>query len=145
VDSTVKKKVTDCAWWRVAASATQLAIRPGELALAAIELRKALELARRLGNPPQLYRTLAAVGDLRRAQWDESAGRRTYRHALAVIDGVGAELADPSLRERFLSSSEIERIRELADLGTAGPPVKRQRSGDPFLRVSDRKISRKAS
>src|SRR5262249_53460325 len=74
----------------------QTLVARGELALAAIELKKALELARRLGNPTQLYRTLAAVGDLRRAQWDQSAGRRTYRRALAVIDGVAAELADPS-------------------------------------------------
>jgi hypothetical protein len=123
----------------------QTLLARGELALAAVELKEALELARRLGNPPQLFRTLAAVGDLRRAQGDQSAGMRTYRHALAVIDGVAAGLADPLLRERFLSSSEIERIRELADQGTAGPPVRRQRAGDPFPRVSDRKRSRKAS
>jgi hypothetical protein len=86
-----------------------------ELNLAAAELTEALKLARRLGNPPQLYRTLAAVGDLRRAGRNPAAAQRAYRRALAVVDGVATQLPNSALRERFLSSQEVQGIRWLAD------------------------------
>jgi tetratricopeptide (TPR) repeat protein len=86
----------------------------GHLAEPARELEIALTVAREVGNPPQLWKTLAALGDLRRAQSRPTVARRAYREALAVIEGVAAALTDEALRQTFLSSVEVQRIRERA-------------------------------
>jgi tetratricopeptide (TPR) repeat protein/transcriptional regulator with XRE-family HTH domain len=85
-----------------------------KLAEAEQEIVTALELAQQLGNPPQLWKTLVALGDLRRAQGHSEDARQAYRDALTVIDGVAAALKDESLRETFLTSPHVRHIRELA-------------------------------
>ena len=87
----------------------------GELAAAVAELEMALDLARRIGNPPQLWRTLGAVGELHRAEQDDAAAGRAFREALSSIETVARQLEDARLRAAFLSSAHVAHIRQLAD------------------------------
>ncbi len=83
----------------------------GKLAEAERELATALEIAKEIGNPPQLWKTHAALGELRQAQGKADDARQAYRDALSVIDGVAAGLEDESMRETFLSSDHVQEIR----------------------------------
>jgi tetratricopeptide (TPR) repeat protein len=85
-----------------------------ELEEAAQEIVTALGLAQQLGNPPQLWKTFVALGDLRRAQGHPEDARQSFRDALTVIDGVATALKDESLRATFLTSPHVRHIRELA-------------------------------
>jgi tetratricopeptide (TPR) repeat protein len=93
----------------------------GELPAAAAELDFALELARRIGNPPQLWRTLAAIAELRQVEQHPAKAQRAYRQALAVVGGVASRVLDTRLRETFLSSPHIQRILQLADAASPMP------------------------
>ena len=94
-------------------------LRLGDVSSAAAQLGIALEVARRLQNPPQLYRTLVSVGDLHDRKRQSTAARRAYGNALAVVARVAGGLEDPRLRQTFLNSSEILRIQQFA--GSAAP------------------------
>jgi tetratricopeptide (TPR) repeat protein len=76
---------------------------------------RALLIARQIGNPPQVWKTLASVGDLRRAQGSRSRAQQAYREALAVIHEVAAGLDDSTMREIFLASPHVDRIRRATD------------------------------
>jgi class 3 adenylate cyclase/tetratricopeptide (TPR) repeat protein len=109
----------------------------GELAAAETDLNAALAMAREVGNPPQLWRTLAALGDLRQARGKPAQARQAYREAIEVVEHVAARLIDGELRQTFLDSSETKRIRQ----GAGTPPRTRRRastragrSGEPDAR-----------
>jgi tetratricopeptide (TPR) repeat protein len=95
----------------------QALLAQGKLAEAEQELAAALQIAKEIGNPPQLWKTYAALGDLRKAQGRPDDARHAYRDALAVIDDVAAALTDESLRETFLTSNHVQGIRRAAELG----------------------------
>ncbi len=78
------------------------------------ELAQALAAAERVGNPPQLWKTLAAIGDLRRAQGRDDEARQSFSIALHVIDTVALGLEDAVLRETFLTSPHVQSIRRRA-------------------------------
>jgi len=80
-----------------------------DLEEAAHELDTALTLARKIGNPPQLWKTLEAAGDL--AAVRGSDGDRYYREASSTIDSMASALADTDRREAFLGSRHISEIR----------------------------------
>jgi tetratricopeptide (TPR) repeat protein/transcriptional regulator with XRE-family HTH domain len=90
----------------------QVYLARGALLEAEAEFDRALEMARQLGNPPQLWKTLVAIGDLRQAQGDHAARRQAYREAQSIIDGVAAGLRDASLRDTFLASAHVQRVRQ---------------------------------
>ena len=94
----------------------QAFLAKGKLAEAEREIATALEVALEVGNPPQLWKTHAALGDLRLAQGQVEAGRKAYQDALAVIDGVAASLTDKSLRKTFLNSDPVKSIRQMAEV-----------------------------
>jgi class 3 adenylate cyclase/tetratricopeptide (TPR) repeat protein len=94
----------------------QVFLAQGKLAEAERELATALEIAQQIGNPPQLWKTHAVLGDLRRVQGRADEARQAYRDALAVIEGVAASLSDESLRETFLSSEHVQGIRRAAEV-----------------------------
>lgn len=75
-------------------------------------LNVALRLAREIGNPPQLWKTLIAMGDLHVARGED--GKVNYLEALKVIERVAASLDDFDLREVFLSSDHVRKLRALA-------------------------------
>ena len=85
--------------------------RPAE---AARELDLALQIARQVGNPAQLWKSYAAWGDLCMALGREQEARGSYRAAYGVIDRVAAALKDVSLRATFIGSAHVDRIRRSA-------------------------------
>jgi tetratricopeptide (TPR) repeat protein len=93
----------------------QVLLAQDKLAEAEKELAIALEIAQEIGNPPQLWKTHAALGDLRKAQGRADDARQAYRDALAVIEGVADRLSDESLRETFLNSDHVRGIRRAAE------------------------------
>jgi class 3 adenylate cyclase/tetratricopeptide (TPR) repeat protein len=94
----------------------QVFLAQGKLPEAEKELATVLEVAQRVGNPPQLWKTYAALGDLRKTQGRADDARAAYRDALAVIDGVAAGLSDESLKETFLDSEHVQGIRRAAEV-----------------------------
>jgi class 3 adenylate cyclase/tetratricopeptide (TPR) repeat protein len=94
----------------------QVLLAQGKLPEAEKELATALEIAQEVGNPPQVWKTHATVGDLRKTQRRGNDARQAYRDALAVIEGVATGLSDESLRETFLSSDHVQGIRRAAEV-----------------------------
>ena len=78
------------------------------------ELSAALGIAIELANPPQLWKTRAALGELRRAQGKPKEAQRTCAEALLVVDEVAARLNDEKLRDTFRHSGQVEAIRPAA-------------------------------
>jgi class 3 adenylate cyclase/tetratricopeptide (TPR) repeat protein len=93
----------------------QAFLTQGRLDHAEQDLSAALRVAIDLANPPQLWKTHAAVGDLRRAQGRIADARRAYGEALSVIDAVADGLTDNKLRETLLHSQRIEEIHRAAN------------------------------
>ena len=85
-----------------------------ELAAAEAELTSTADTARQLGNPPQLWKTLAAVGDLRLVQGRLADARGVYGEAVQIVSGVAANLPDERLRHTLLNSGEVQQIMERA-------------------------------
>jgi tetratricopeptide (TPR) repeat protein len=89
----------------------------GHLDDAERELLTTSQVAIELANPPQLWRTHAATGDLRRAQGRTADAQRAYGEALSVIDSVATGLADQKLRETFLRSDPVAALRRTIEVG----------------------------
>jgi tetratricopeptide (TPR) repeat protein len=87
----------------------------GKLSQAEDEMAAALPLAVEIGNPPQLWRTHAALGELRKAQHRPDDARYAYEDALRVIESVAAGLTDAQLRDTFLRSKHVQDIKVRAD------------------------------
>jgi tetratricopeptide (TPR) repeat protein len=92
----------------------------GEIALVRHELdqaegafRQALAIAREIGNPTQLWKTHAALGNLHAARQRPDAAREAYQAARAVIERVKAGLREPALRESLASVPAVRRLTEL--------------------------------
>jgi tetratricopeptide (TPR) repeat protein len=84
------------------------------------ELSAALAAAIELGNPPQLWKTHVALGDLRRAQGRSAGARAAYAEALAVVERVAAGLADETLGTTLRRSEHVQAIRRTAGLPGGG-------------------------
>ncbi len=78
------------------------------------ELDMALAIAMEIGNPPQLWKTYVALGDLRKAQGRPDDARKAYRDGYAVVQRVAEGLEDEMLRETFLGSEHVQGIRKAA-------------------------------
>lgn len=89
----------------------------GDFGAAEDELRLALELARDVGSPPQMWRTHAAIGALRRAEGRTDDARAAFRAALATVDDVASQLHDEQLHKTFVTSEHIQSIRRAAGRG----------------------------
>jgi tetratricopeptide (TPR) repeat protein len=74
----------------------------GRLAEADQDLALALDLARQLGNPLELWRTLDARVPVHEALARNDAARAARREASEVVRAVADELTDPSLRDALL-------------------------------------------
>jgi tetratricopeptide (TPR) repeat protein len=90
----------------------QVLLAHGEIDEADQEIEMALAIARGIGNPPQIWKTLVVLGDLRKAQERSKEAFEVYGEALTIIDRVAADLDDEKLRDTFLSSPHIQAIRE---------------------------------
>lgn len=85
-----------------------------DLDAAELDLVAAVQLAEGVRNPPQIWKSHAALGDLRAAQGRADEARQAYRDAVASIDEVAAGLTDGLLRETFLASEHVQGIRDAA-------------------------------
>jgi len=95
----------------------QVLTAQGMLDEAEADIEMALAIAKEIGNPPQLWKTYAALGELRRAQGRNPEAREAFAEAIRVIDGVAETLEDASLRETLLSSAQVGAIRQAASAG----------------------------
>jgi class 3 adenylate cyclase/tetratricopeptide (TPR) repeat protein len=77
-------------------------------------LRQALIIAQAIGNPTQLWKTYAVLGDLLQAQRRPDDARQAYSDAVSVIEEVASGLKDKSLRDTFMSSHHVQEIRHKA-------------------------------
>ncbi len=85
----------------------------GDLVAAEEDVLAALDLAREIGNPGQLWKTHEALGDTRSARGQGDDARAAYTDALAVLDRVAASLADKELRSTLLASESARRLQRL--------------------------------
>ena len=92
----------------------QVLLAQGMLAEAGQELSSALKVALRVGNPTQLWKTSAVMGDLRQTQERPNDACRAYGDALAVIEKVAAGLTNKTLRDIFMGSHHVQEIRQKA-------------------------------
>jgi tetratricopeptide (TPR) repeat protein len=86
----------------------------GKLAEADAELQAALRVAEEVGNPAQLWKTLAALGRLRQAQDQADAAGYAYRRAIGIVETMAAGLSDAALRDTLLSSAQMAALRQAA-------------------------------
>jgi tetratricopeptide (TPR) repeat protein len=84
----------------------------GRLREAEAVLQKALVLAKEIGNPPQLWKTYQALGELYERQGATDQARAAYASTLEVIDGVASRLQDQDLKQTFLSARPVQELRE---------------------------------
>jgi transcriptional regulator with AAA-type ATPase domain/tetratricopeptide (TPR) repeat protein len=93
--------------WRLAGAIATAARRWDDAETA---LRQALAIARRIGNPPQLWQTHAALARLHAARGrpDEALAARVA--ARAVLDRTKAALPDEALRAAFERAPVIRRV-----------------------------------
>jgi tetratricopeptide (TPR) repeat protein len=85
-----------------------------QLAEAEQELAFALDAARKVGNPPQVWKTLVALSELCRAKRKQTLARAHAMEAFNVINQVASQLVDEDLRATLLGAAEVQYIRELS-------------------------------
>jgi Flp pilus assembly protein TadD len=78
---------------------------------AAEALSRALSIAQEIGNPPQLWKTLVALGALYEWQRDTRQARTAYRSAWDVINGVAERLRDQDIKRIFLGAQPIQQTQ----------------------------------
>jgi tetratricopeptide (TPR) repeat protein len=77
-------------------------------------LHRALEIAEVIGNPPQLWKTYAALGRLHAEARRPDQAAVAYRAAREVVKGVEAKLLNPELRVSLERAPLIRQICELS-------------------------------
>jgi diguanylate cyclase len=86
----------------------------GQLDAAESGLEAAMKTAVRLGNPPQIWKTHAALGKLHRARGDLDGASRAAETALSIVEAVAGSLDEASLRSALLRSDEVAAMRRAA-------------------------------
>ncbi len=81
----------------------------GEVDRAGAELDAALVQARQLANPPQLWKTLAAVAALSRERGHDASD--ALGEAASIVDGIAHRLADDGARAVLLKSARVRSLR----------------------------------
>jgi class 3 adenylate cyclase/tetratricopeptide (TPR) repeat protein len=77
-------------------------------------LHRALEIAQVIGNPPQLWKTYAALGRLHAEARRPDQAAVAYRAAREIVEGVEAKLLNPELRVSLERAPLIRQICELS-------------------------------
>jgi class 3 adenylate cyclase/tetratricopeptide (TPR) repeat protein len=83
-----------------------------EFSSAEEKLKRALVLAKEVGNPPHLWKTYLAFGQLKEAQGLHQEAQRNYKEALIVTERLSWTLQDKKLRDIFLNSNHVTKIRD---------------------------------
>lgn len=87
-------------------------ISKSEFSKAEKKLNEAIADARKVGNPYQLWRTLFTFGRLYEAQGLNQDAREQYREAIQVVENISTTLKDEKIKNTFLNSDSIMRIRD---------------------------------
>lgn len=82
----------------------------GEFTPATKELQLAVNVAVESGNPPQIWKSYASLGQLFAAQGKKTEALQAYRLGVEVISSVEKGLVEESLRGTFLASDEVKHI-----------------------------------
>ncbi|MBI4640603.1 MAG: tetratricopeptide repeat protein [Candidatus Tectomicrobia bacterium] len=87
----------------------------GRLQEAEEALQRALTIAKVLGNPPQLWKTYQALGELYERKGEFGQARSAYGSAVQVIKEVASRLQDQQLKQTFLTARPVQEILESLD------------------------------
>jgi len=90
----------------------ELYLHRKEFSKAEEKLNEALAKAKEVGNPPHLWKTYSSLGKLKEAQGLNWEAKKQYKEALRIIEDVSSNLADENIRNIFLHSDPIKRIRK---------------------------------
>jgi DNA-binding SARP family transcriptional activator/predicted ATPase len=85
-------------------SVAVLAQSRGEIDTALAHLQEAEKLAEEIGLPGELWSILAAQGELRLKQGDESKARQTFARAAEIMQTLAQQMEDTQQRAAFLSA-----------------------------------------
>ena len=75
------------------------------------DARDAVEIARQIANPGQLWKSWDTLGDVYDALGQGTEAIAAWNEAVAVIDRVAESLSDEALRRTFLGSRHVTEIR----------------------------------
>ena len=73
-------------------------------------MKTAVQIAKALGNPPQLWKSYVGLAEVLMASSESAASDDALREAGKVVAEVAKGLDDESLRNDFLNSDEIRAI-----------------------------------
>lgn len=88
----------------------QILSTKGRLEDAETELRRALTLAKQLGNPTQLWLTHQDLGSLLLEQSNDGDARAEFRAASNVVQSIAKGLTDTALKKGFLESKPVQEL-----------------------------------
>ncbi|MDP9325627.1 MAG: hypothetical protein M3O87_03720, partial [Candidatus Dormibacteraeota bacterium] len=80
---------------------------------AARELETALAVARQIGNPAQLWKTLRVQSDVAEALGKGAEAKQASAQAMSLILDVAKRLVDEEVRETFLQSAYVSTLRTI--------------------------------
>jgi len=102
----------------------------GEIAMAGRQwdeaeeaLLQALAVAQMIGNPPQLWKTHAALGRLSTERNKPDAAHQAYQAARLVIEGIKGRLRSPDLLRSLEAAPLIQQVCALAQPPQFGQPA----------------------
>jgi len=98
--------------WRLR---SQILSAKGQLEEAETQLKRALALAKQLGNPTVLWKTHQALGNLLLEQGKRKEARAEFQSALKVVHGIAEGLTDMALKEGYLESEPIQELFSQAE------------------------------
>jgi tetratricopeptide (TPR) repeat protein len=90
----------------------QVFLKKGEIESAENEIKAALKLAKKVGNPPQLWKTYVINGDLMKICNKPDLAKAAYLKAMQTIENVAKELSNTNLRKTLLNSIYVKSISE---------------------------------
>jgi class 3 adenylate cyclase len=82
----------------------------GKFDEAEAELQQTLKLARKVGNPTQIWKTHQALSNLYHKQSKRDQASTECLNALKIVQGIAEKLTDPELKEGFLESETIREV-----------------------------------
>jgi class 3 adenylate cyclase/tetratricopeptide (TPR) repeat protein len=90
---------------------SQVNLTRGQPNDAARELEIALTVARQIGNPAQLWKTLRVQSEVAEALGNSEEAKHARARAMSLILDVAKKLADNEVRETFLHSAYVSTLR----------------------------------
>jgi ATP/maltotriose-dependent transcriptional regulator MalT len=90
----------------------EIAIAAGDNATAESEFGIALDELQKYPVPVVAWRIYAQLGELRSARGDQEGAREAFIRAAAIVDEIAESVDDAELREGFLASEAVRKIKD---------------------------------